>query len=123
MTQKTPSFFYLPWVPRDFQASTRTWPLVARAVYRELLDAQWDVGGTLPEDPEELKVIARATPAEWRIAWKWVEPKFPCVDGGRRNARLEEHRQKAIKKHTAMAMGAAKTNARRWGANGVDHDQ
>ena len=118
-----PAFHRMPWIPRDFAASTRTWPLAARAVYRELLDAQWDVGGinigTLPDDQDELRALARATAAEWRAAWKFVESKFPCVDGGRRNARLELHREDAIRKHASHSAGAAKTNAKRWGSNGA----
>ena len=43
----------------------------------------------LPEDEEILRSIAGATPAEWKLAWRYVEPKFPQVEGGRRNARLE----------------------------------
>lgn len=123
MNDTAPRFYRMPWIPRDFASSTRTWPLVARAVYRELLDAQWDIGGmsigTLPDDADELRLLARATPTEWRIAWKYVEPKFPLVESGRRNARLEEHRANSNKQHAARALGAAKTNAKRWGNRGV----
>lgn len=123
MIDKIPNFYRMPWIPRDFASSTRTWPLVARAVYRELLDAQWDIGGvnigTLPDDADELRLLARATPTEWRIAWKYIEPKFPPVEGGRRNAKLEEHRAYSNKQRAARAKGAAKTNAMRWGNRGV----
>ena len=113
-------FARMPWYPRDFMSSTRGWPLVARAVYRELLDVQWDRGGstsvgTLPEDQEELRGLAGATPAEWKIAWKYVEPKFPLSADGRRNERLEVHRQAAIRELQARRRGAEKTNAQRWG--------
>jgi uncharacterized protein YdaU (DUF1376 family) len=123
-----PPFARMPWYPRDFASATRTWPLVARGAFRELLDAQWDMGGsqigTLPDDPEELRELARATPKEWQIAWRFIEAKFPRVDGGRRNERLEAHRRVAIEEFTRRRKGAEMTNARRWGhrTNGVAHD-
>jgi uncharacterized protein YdaU (DUF1376 family) len=100
-----PNLFMMPWFPRDFLASTRGWRLIPRAIYRELLDAQWEQGG-LPADPAELRVLIGATPAEWRAGWPQVEPKFPrYTDGLRRNARMEEHRAKsmAIAKKRAKA--------------------
>jgi uncharacterized protein YdaU (DUF1376 family) len=127
-----PPFARMPWYPRDFASATRTWPLVARGAFRELLDAQWDLGGSqpglLPNDPEELRELARTTPAEWKTAWRFLEPKFPQVEGGRRNERLEAHRQIAIEEYQSRRKGAQKTNAKRWGHRGngsgneVDHD-
>lgn len=91
-------FPMLPWYPESFQYSTRTWPLIARAIYRELLDAQW-IDGSLPESSEELRDLARATPHEWKLHWLRVEPKFPVSsDGRRRNARLEAHRRKSVER-------------------------
>ena len=114
-----PQFPWLKWYPRDFASSTRGWPIPARGVYRELLDAQWDAGGvdvgTLPDDEEHLREIARATPAEWKVAWRFVASKFPQVEGGRRNGRLEEHRQESIAEYLGRSKGAALTNAKRWG--------
>lgn len=116
---KTPSFHRMPWYPRDFHASTLHWPLVARAIYRELLDAQWDIGGiqvgTLPQDEETLRAVARCSKAEWKAGWGFVGPKFPIVEGGgRRNAKLEEHRAKAVKVFEGQQRAARTTNARRW---------
>jgi uncharacterized protein YdaU (DUF1376 family) len=114
----TARFPWLKWYPRDFASATRTWPLEARAVYRELLDAQWDIGGSsagmLPDDEEQLRALVRATPAQWRAAWRFVEAKFPRVEGGRRNARLEQHREAAIREYAGRSKGAAATNRRRW---------
>ena len=117
-----PSFARMPLYPRDFRSSTLGWPLVARGAYYELLCAQWDCGGatvaTLPGDDEALRNIAGATPAEWRIAWPYLKPKFPEVDGGRRNARLETHRRAAVDEFMRRRKGAQKTNAQRWGHGG-----
>jgi uncharacterized protein YdaU (DUF1376 family) len=119
MTAQLPPFHRMPWYPRDFLAATRGWPLVARGLYHVLLDAQWDLGGfgvgTLPADEKQLQCIAAATPAEWREAWPYVEPKFPKADGGRRNARLEHHRAAAIHEFKARRKGAEATNRKRYG--------
>jgi uncharacterized protein YdaU (DUF1376 family) len=116
MSARLPNLFMMPWFPRDFLASTRGWPLIPRAIYRELLDAQWEQGG-LPADAKALMVIVGATPAEWRAGWSRVAPKFPVgEDGLRRNARLEEHRSKSLKLYDKHSKGAALTNAKRWGA-------
>lgn len=89
---------YMPWYTGDFMTSTRGWPVTARGVYRELLDAQWD-RGSLPADPPTLRQLIGATLSEWRAWSTYVEPKFPtCPDGLRRNARLDQHRQKALAK-------------------------
>lgn len=119
----TPQFPKMPWFPRDFRSSTLGWPLAARGVYRELLDAQWDQGGstgpgTLPADPEALRAIAMAAPTEWKIAWPYIESKFPLADGGRRNERLETHRQACVREYRSRQKGAHTTNTVRWGKNG-----
>jgi hypothetical protein len=119
MIDLPPQFAWLKWYPRDFRSSTLGWPLVARAVFRELIDAQWDQGGasigTLPDDEDALRAIAGANVAEWKLAWRYVEPKFPKVEGGRRNARLELHRLEALEEFKKRRRGAATTNAKRWG--------
>jgi uncharacterized protein YdaU (DUF1376 family) len=117
-----PHFAMLPWFPRDFASSTLLWPLSARGAFRELLDLQWNLSsttqpGTLPDDPEALRAAIRASKAEWRIAWPLIEPKFPLIDGGRRNARLEQHRQEAVRKYLSSKKGAAMTNSKRYGAS------
>jgi hypothetical protein len=69
---------------------------VARGCYRELLDAQWDLG-SLPAESRELRQLIGATAAEWRVSWDpFVAQKFPIgADGRRRNPRLEQHRLRA----------------------------
>jgi uncharacterized protein YdaU (DUF1376 family) len=114
-----PPFARMPWFPRDFRSSTLGWPHVAKSIYHDLLDAQWDIGGssvgTLPADETQLQRIAAATPAEWREAWPYIEAKFPTVEGGRRNARLEHHRAIAVEEFVARRRGAEATNRKRYG--------
>lgn len=98
-------FPMLPWYPANFFASTRGWPLVAKGLYRELLDVQWEQG-SLPASAPELRELIGATAQDWRH-WPRVEPKFPIgADGRRRNARLESHRAKAARKAEKAAEAA-----------------
>src|SRR5487761_2040266 len=88
---------FIAWFPGDFLSSTRGWPVTARGVYRELIDSQWDLGA-LPDDPAALRRLIGATPKEWQWWSTHVEPKFPIgPDGMRRNLRLEQHRERALR--------------------------
>ncbi len=114
--KRPPQFPRLPWFPRDFASATRGWPLVARAVYRELLDCQWDMG-ELPNDEDVLRRMVDATRDEWEIAWPIVRAKFVLSDDGTlRNARLEQHRAQAVELWRRRSAGAWKTNQKRWGS-------
>jgi uncharacterized protein YdaU (DUF1376 family) len=114
-TELQPQMALMPWYPRDFASATRGWPLGARGAYRELLDAQWDLG-SLPADAQRLRSMAGATPAEWKVAWPLVKLKFPeGPDGLRRNQRLEHHRRKAVIRLANFRAGANLTNGKRWG--------
>ena len=79
-----PQFPRLPWFPRDFASATRGWPLIARGIYRELLDAQWDMGA-LPNDEMILRRIVGATEAEWKLAWPILSTKTMSIFEGDRN--------------------------------------
>ncbi len=108
-----PSLPRMPWYPSSFYASTRTWPFIARAVYRELLDVEWD-SGPLPNDAEALRAMLGVKPADWRTAWPLVAPKFELGQDGRlRNPRLEQHRAESLR------IVEKKRNAanKRWGKN------
>lgn len=103
----------LPWFPGDFMRSTRGWSVTAKGVYRELLDAQWDLG-KLPHDPEKLRVLIGATPEEWARGWPLCESKFPGRLGRcRLNPTLELHRGKSRNLRESRIKGAEATNAKR----------
>lgn len=108
------------WFPRDFRSSTLGWPMVAKGIYRDLLDIEFDMGG-LPAHPVKLRGLVGATATEWRASWvPFVEAKFPIgPDGLRRNARLEQHRQRALeisaKRSVSGKRGAAAKAAVRAG--------
>lgn len=88
----------MPWFPQDFAGATSGWSFGERAVYRELLDAQWTLG-ELPNDPQRLARIARMDLADFEAAWPLVKTKFRVVRKGKisvlLNERLEDHRLKA----------------------------
>ncbi len=115
MTRKAEGLPFLPWFPARFLSSTRGWSVTAKGVYRELLDAQWELGG-LPADGAELQKMIGATNAEWRCWAGLVEAKFPIdSDGLRRNPTTEAHRAKSLRIRERNRAGAEKTNAERWG--------
>jgi len=108
------SLAMLPWYPGDFMRSTRGWSVTAKGVYRELLDAQWDIGG-LPEDPEQLRALIGATATEWAQGWKRCEEKFVvCHDGSRRNTVLEHHRDRTLSLREGRSAGGKAAAAKRW---------
>lgn len=117
------SLAMMPWFPGDFMRSTRGWSVTAKGVYRELLDAQWDMGG-LPPEPTELAETIRASASEWKAGWSKCSLKFPiCEDGLRRNARLETHRSKSADLTERRQKGAAKTNAHRYGQRSLSDSE
>lgn len=105
----------MPWFTGDFMRSTRGWPLAARAVYRELLDAQWDMGN-LPADPTELARMIGASAAEWADGWARCECKFPLVNAShRQNQKLERVRATAFEYHAERSQSGKKGAEARWG--------
>lgn len=111
----------LPWFTGDFMRSTRGWPLLVRGAYRELLDAQWDMGA-LPVEPIELQGLIGATDAEWQIIWRYCERKFPILDGSaiagqcgaRANPKLEQVRRDAIEYSQERSESGKRGAAARW---------
>jgi hypothetical protein len=109
----TPLAWY-KWFPGDYLRLTRGWPLAARAVYRELLDAEWDLQ-ILPASPRRLRDTVGATVAEWRVAWPFCEQHFPLDGPGRRNPALERLRATQVALVEQCRRGAQRANRARWG--------
>jgi uncharacterized protein YdaU (DUF1376 family) len=103
------NFPMMPWFPQDFASATSGYAFAERALYRELLDAQWMLG-KLPADEKRLARIARMDPDEFAEAWREVKSKFVLVGGCYVNERLEEHRAKAERLH-AQRMSASQASA------------
>jgi len=107
---------FYKWFPGDYQRETRGWPLEARAIYRELLDAEWDIG-PLPDDPELLREMVRATEEQWRTGWPVVAPCFLRHRGRRWHARLEELRANALASLKKRQASSQVAHAARWRRN------
>lgn len=84
------------------------------ALFRLAL-VQWD-RGLLPAEPAALRRLAGAEAAEWRHAWRELEPLLEKRVGGLVIALVDAERANAHDKHARAARGAAMTNSRRWGA-------
>lgn len=107
----------MPWFPRDFRSATLGWSHVAKSIYRDLLDAQWDLG-KLPIAPEALRRIVGATDAEWSDAWAHCEDKFPVVDGARCNRRMSDDREFIKRRHERRVITGRQNRTGNGGSNG-----
>ncbi len=76
---KSSRLAWYPHFPGNWLAETQGWPLIARGIFRELLDAQWNMG-VLPSDPARLRSLVGATATQWRTARPFIETKFPIAD-------------------------------------------
>jgi uncharacterized protein YdaU (DUF1376 family) len=83
---------YMPLYVRDFLTSTIGWTACERGHYLTLLMLQWDRDGL----PADLDALDRLSPGVGDV-WAMLQDKFPVeADGQRRNARLEQHRDRAV---------------------------
>jgi uncharacterized protein YdaU (DUF1376 family) len=102
---------FIPFFGRDFLTATMGWTAEERGHYIVLLITQWEQG-SIPASPERVELMS---PGVSRC-WQTIEPKFPMgPDGLRRNARLEEHRARAMGLRRARSEAGAKGNRTRWG--------
>lgn len=83
---------YMPLYVRDFLTATIGWTASERGHYLTLLMLQWDREGL----PADIDALGRLSPGVAEV-WGMLQDKFPLEpDGQRRNARLEEHRGRAV---------------------------
>lgn len=92
----------MPWYPDQFAASTRSFSLLERAIYRELLDAQWQAS-LLPSNEKLLARIVGLDVRTFRKYWPAVRAKFVTLpDGSIQNVRLEKHRLAASERRNKL---------------------
>jgi uncharacterized protein YdaU (DUF1376 family) len=83
---------YMPLYVRDFLTSTIGWSAEERGHYLTLLMVAWD-RGSLPAELDSLERLSQGVTAVWPM----LADKFPVSeDGQRRNARLEQHRERCV---------------------------
>jgi len=113
---ETPLGWY-PWFPRDFTTSivVRSMSFTARAIYRELLDIQWE-HGCLTSVERMLNIIG-ATSQQWTEFAPYMDELFP--NGV--NPKLHELREDAKKRQLSKSLAGKKSaEARR---NQVQNEQ
>lgn len=115
---------WYPWYWEAFYKSTRGWPFEAKAVYRELLDIQWQEG-SVPSSQERCRLVTGCSAELWRIAWPFVEEKFP-LNGNkswRQNWVLAAERDKSVKlvsqKRAFGSLGGTAKKINRMASSGV----
>lgn len=64
--------------------------------YVLLLSYQW-ANGSIPDNPDEIRRIARIPRKSWDKVWSVLQQKFPIADGNRVNPRMAADREKAIR--------------------------
>lgn len=86
---------YMPLYGGDYLKRTSALTAAARGFYVELLLWLWDrPGAGLPADDEVRMQIARATnPADWKKAWRLLEPLYVVTTAGLVDPWLEELRE------------------------------
>lgn len=117
MTARTP---FMPLFVGDLLAATPAWEGEERALYVLLLAYQW-TSGPLPADTRRLARMCQYDPANFAELWKTVGPKFPEVEGGRANPRLEQHRQQVARISAKKAQSGRAGAAARWKQDGERH--
>jgi uncharacterized protein YdaU (DUF1376 family) len=95
---------YYKWLWRDWRANRRvqrmSWQ--ARGLYRELLDEFW-AEGSIPDDNHSLADICGCTADEMMMYWPEVEPCWERVEGGLRNAKMDQQRTQKDSERAAKA--------------------
>ena len=111
---------YMPLYVRDFLTSTIGWTAAERGHYLTLLMLQWDRDG-LAVDIESLERLSPGVGDVWAV----LQDKFPVADDGlRRNARLEQHRERAVElRRKRSEAGKAAAAARGCSGNGSSNVQ
>jgi uncharacterized protein YdaU (DUF1376 family) len=113
---------YMEFYPRDYLSSStvRDMPLVARAIYVELLMHQWE-DECLPNNPARLMQRVNATKEEWALFEEFFDEKFPvCEDGMRRNRRVDADRKETARKIEANKVAGAMGAKKRWHGKAKD---
>lgn len=106
--------FKMDFYTKDFVASTLPMTGPESAVYALTLILAWTQNASLPADPERIRRMCRYESEEWDRVWPSIEPKWPVVDGVRRNPRqvrvLEETTERIQKRSFIGKLG----NSIRW---------
>lgn len=79
-----------------------------------LLCRQW-IDGSLPDDQEQLRRLARLSKAEMDEAWEVIQRFFPKVEEGKRANRYANERRKEVEQTLSKRhIASIKANEKRW---------
>lgn len=110
---------WFPFYPADWVTNEDVvdMSLAERGAYLELLCHQWR-NGSIPDDMERLRKIARCTAKEMTQVWPKVSPMFPPADedGRLANGRMSRERVKA----EAISVKSSTSAEKRWRAHKPD---
>ena len=101
---------YYKWYFRDYRANRKVQRLsyIARGLYRELLDEQWDKG-YIPDDLEELADICGCPKQVLEAEWQMLSKCFEELEPGKLvNRRLERERTENDKKRVNLSLAGKK---------------
>jgi uncharacterized protein DUF1376 len=114
---QAPAWYRWHW--EAFIKATRGWNFIQRAIYRELLDVQWQEGA-VPIEPERCRRMIGCDRQQWEEAWPAIEEKFPIGRGrskARRNPKMAAERERSIaairKMIAAGKMGGQRSGVQR----------
>lgn len=96
---------YMPLFIGDYMRKTRRLKAAEHGAYLLILMALWDEGGTLPNDQDELKAIARVS-RNWSAIWGKIERYFTISEGSISHAKVTELLEEAsIKRQSYVERG------------------
>lgn len=113
---------FLPLFFGDLLAATPTWEGEERALYLLLLAYQWSAG-PLPTDPKRIAKMCQYDVKTFVRLWGIVGKKFTPTADGFINARLEEHRKKAVEIASKRSSAGANGAAKRWQRDKQDNSK
>lgn len=104
-----------PLLGGDWLKSTSTLTASERGYYLDLLIHTWDADAPIPDDERLQMQIARCTSLrEWRKVWERLRPRWTAVEGGFRNRRCEEEREKLKRNRERRSASGSVGAEARW---------
>ena len=113
MHKAAPAFQFFP---DAFDQGTADLTVAEVGAYIRLLCAQWAKGSIPGDHMTRLAAIMRCTPGTAKGLWLTLRDKFERgADGGWRNARMEEERQKQAEYRATQSLRGKVSAEKRWG--------
>jgi uncharacterized protein YdaU (DUF1376 family) len=107
----------MPWYTDAYLADTTDLSTEEHGAYMLLLMTMWRAGGSLPNDPEFLRRVVKATPCKWSSIWKvlsrfFYEENSKIVQRKLKKIFETSQRKKSVAKSNGSLGGRPKSNAK-----------